>query len=307
MAARDIIVIGASAGGFEAIQVLAQRFPPDLPAAVFVTLHLSEYSEGTLPASLNRITALPAANAIDGEPIHVGRIYVAPPDHHLILEPGQIRLSRGPRENMQRPSINTMFRSAAAAYGERVAGVLLTGRLDDGAAGLWEIQQHHGATIVQDPDEATFRSMPDSAIHGLNVQFIVRLEEMGPLLARLSMADNNRSKPGDPVRPVEERSAQVCPQCGGSMTSISMGNLREYRCHIGHRFGLETMISEKTKVVERSKETALSQSEELLELLEQAIARSNGQGFGHYKLEMIKRKGELAILRRLVNEENHNE
>src|SRR5438270_1143154 len=147
MAARDIIVIGASAGGFEAIQQLARHFPPDLPAAVFVTLHIYERSESILPSLIDRAGPLPAAHAVDGETIHAGRIYIAPPDYHLMLDPGRVHLSHGPKENMNRPCINVMFRSAAAAYGERVAGVLLTGLLDDGAAGLWEIQQHNGATI----------------------------------------------------------------------------------------------------------------------------------------------------------------
>ena len=135
---------------------------------------------------------------------------MAPPNYHLVLAPGAVQLSHGPKENMQRPCINVMFRSAAAAYGERVAGVLLTGLLDDGAAGLWEIQQQHGATVVQDPVQATFRSMPDSAIRGLNLQYIMRLEEMGPLLARLSVTDHDHSVPGDrsvPSRKVPDRSA----------------------------------------------------------------------------------------------------
>ena len=274
MAARDIIVIGASAGGVEAIQTLAAGFPADLPAAVFLTLHIYGGSEGILPVLLNRAGPLPAANAVDGEPIKAGRIYVAPPDHHLVLGAARVHLSHGPKENLQRPCINVMFRSAAAAFCERVAGVLLSGLLDDGAAGLWEIQQHHGATIVQDPEEALFRSMPDSAIRGLNVEYIVRLEEMARLLARLTMSDHNVTKPGEPIQPSMERTGQACPECGGAMVAVRMGGLKEYRCHIGHRMGLQTMIAQKTGLIEHALDVALSQSEELAELLHHALEES---------------------------------
>lgn len=305
MAARDIIVIGASAGGFEAIQTLAAQFPADLAAAVFVTLHVYERSDGILPQLLSRLSPLPAAYAQDGEPIRAGRIYVAPPDYHLRLASGHVHLSHGPKENMQRPCIDVMFRSAARSYGDRVTGVLLTGLLDDGAAGLWEIQQYHGATIVQDPEEATFRSMPDSAVRGLNVQYIVRLAEMGPLLARLSVADHNLSKPGEPVFPRGELSSQACPECGGAMTFVRMGGLREYRCHIGHRFGLQTLISEKRKVVERAMETALSQSEELSELLHRALDENGHRSLESLRSEIAKLKGQQEALRSLAGDKDN--
>lgn len=298
MPARDIIVIGASAGGFEAIQALSASLPADLPAAVFITLHVYPRSDGVLPELLSCTGPLPAAHAVDGEPIRAGRIYVAPPDYHMVVAPGHVQLSHGPKENLQRPCINVMFRSAAAVYGERVAGILLTGLLDDGAAGLWEIQQHHGATIVQDPEEATFRSMPDSAVRGLNVQYIVRLAEMGPLLARLSVADHSHSAPGEPVSPIEERSGQACPECGGAMTTVRMGGLREYRCHIGHRFGLQTLIADKSRVVEQAVNLALSQSEELSELLEEALPQSGAPE--QLSKEIARHRKEQTALRDLA-------
>ena len=301
MAARDIIVIGASAGGFEALQKLVGTLPAKLPAAVFITLHVSERSLGILPDFLNRAGPLPAANAVDGAPIRTGHIYVAPPDYHLVLRPGRVELTHGPRENMQRPCINVMFRSAANVYEDRVAGVLLTGLLDDGAAGLWEIQQHHGTTIVQDPAEARFRSMPDSAIRGLNVEYIVGLAEMGPLLARLSMADYHKSEPSEPLRPVEENFGQACPDCGGVMKGVRLGGLREYRCHIGHRFGLQTMIAQKTRVVEHALDVALSQSEELSKLLELASNESPHESPELLSEEIMKRKTEQTAIRALAS------
>lgn len=301
MVARDIITIGASAGGFDAIMQLAAAFPPDLRAAVFITLHQFERTGRMLPQLLDRIGPLPAMYATDEIPIEFGKIYVAPPDYHLILKPDKIHLSHGPRENLQRPCINTMFRSAAASHGERVAGVLLTGLLDDGAAGLWEIQQSGGATVVQDPDEAAFRSMPESAIRGLNVQYIVRLVEMAPLLTRLTMGDRTRSRPESLEHATQQPTTQACPECGGAMTLHKLGRLQEYTCHIGHRFGLKTMISEKSSVVERSLLNALSQSEELSELLERAQSDLDEDALTDVHDELAQRKQEQQTLRSLLD------
>ncbi|KAA6456977.1 chemotaxis protein CheB [Acidobacteria bacterium AB60] len=298
MPARDIIVIGASAGGFEALPALMANLPAELPAAVFVTMHVSERSQGILPQLLSRAGPLLAAHAVDGEPIRAGRIYIAPPDYHLVLEPGRILLSHGPKENLQRPCINVMFRSAAASYGERVAGVLLTGMLDDGVAGLWEVQQHHGTTIVQDPEEATYRAMPENAVRGLNVQYIARLDEIPALLTQLSVSDQTLSVPGEPVWPIVENTNQACPECGGAMTSVRMGRIREYRCHVGHRVGLQTMIVEKSRTIERLIEVALSQSEELLSLLH--IAQNElGPDSSELEMEIAKRTSQREVLRRL--------
>ena len=225
--------MGASAGGFEAIQKVVSAFPPGLPAAVFITQHQAGRSEGILPEILNRVCPLQALHPWEETAIEMGKIYVAPPDYHLLLTPDSVHIGHGPKENMQRPCINVMFRSAAAAHGPRVAGVLLTGLLDDGAAGLWEIQQKGGATIVQDPEEAAYRSMPESAIRGLNVQYIVRLAEMPPLLTRLTMGDRNAQKSADSVEVIDETVSQVCPDCGGVMKLHRMGRLLEYQCHVG--------------------------------------------------------------------------
>lgn len=297
MAARDIIVIGGSAGGFEAIQNVVAGFPVDLPAAVFVTIHVSGRSDGILPSIISRASPLPAAHAIDGEGIQHGRIYIAPPDYHLLLRPGHVHLSHGPRENLQRPCINAMFRSAAETYDGRVSGVLLSGLLDDGAAGLWQIQQQNGATIVQDPEEATFRSMPDSAIRGLNVQYIVRLAEMAPLLVRLASADHPPVESHRLEEPFMEESFQTCPECGGAMSSTRMGKLHEYRCHVGHRFGLRTLMEQKAKNIERVLEMALAQSEELSSLMKTALENPDGEDSEDLRRELRRRENEQETLR----------
>lgn len=297
MAARDIIVIGGSAGAFEAIQKVVAGFPIDLPAAVFVTIHVTGRSDGILPSIIQKVSPVPAAHAKDGERIQQGRIYIAPPDYHLLLRPGHVSLSHGPRENLQRPCINAMFRSAAEAYGDRVSGVLLSGLLDDGAAGLWEIQLKDGATIVQDPKEATFRSMPDSAIRGLNVQYIVRLAEMAPLLLQLASADYLQAASSRPEPSSAEESMQTCPECGGAMTSTRMANLHEFRCHVGHRFGLRTMMEQKAKNIERVLEMALAQSEELSNLVKTALENPDGEDYEALQRELRRRQAEQETLR----------
>lgn len=299
MPARDIIVIGASAGGFDAIRRLVAGFPLGLPAAVFVTVHVTGKSDGILPMVITRAGPLEAAHPVDGETIQHGKIYVAPPDHHLLIRHGHVHLGHGPRENLQRPGINVMFRSAASAYGDRVVGVLLTGLLDDGAAGLWEIQQHNGATVVQEPEEATFRSMPDSAIRGLNVQYIVRLSQMAPLLTKLAMSHDNQPIQPAAEKVLEEASTQTCPECGGVMKAVCMGSLLEYRCHVGHRLGLRTLLEQKAKNIERFLEAALAQSEELSSALTSAIENPDGEDEQGLRNELKRRKREQEMLRSL--------
>lgn len=300
MAARDIIAIGASAGGYEAVSRLTAGLPPDLPATVLITLHVSRASRGLLPSILERCGPLRAGFVTDGERLTRGRIYVAPPDYHLALDDGRIFLSHGPKENLQRPCINVMFRSAAYAYGQRVSGVLLTGLLDDGAAGLWEIQQHGGATIVQDPTDAQYPDMPENAIRGLNVQYIVRLDEMASLLTRLAMTDSENT-PQHVAQPSPETCGQTCPECGGAITSFRLGHMEEYRCHTGHRFGLHSFIAQKSNSVEYALNAALAQSEELSDLLETALAQADAERAREIRKQIEERKAEQETLRNLTH------
>ena len=185
---HDIIVIGASSGGVDALSRVIRHLPAELPAAVFVVLHLAADRTSALPAILSRQGRLPVVQAADGEPIVPGRVYVAPPDHHLVVEPGRIALTSGPRENRVRPAIDVLFRSAAAAYPGRTIGVVLTGQLDDGAAGLAAIKASGGITVVQDPAEAQAPSMPRAALDATAVDHIAPVDQIGELLGRLLAA-----------------------------------------------------------------------------------------------------------------------
>jgi two-component system chemotaxis response regulator CheB len=182
---RDIIVVGASAGGVEALQQLAASLPADFPGSLFVSVHFPEHGTSALPQILARAGPLPALHARDGEPITPGKIYIAPPDHHLLLSRHGVRVVHGPKENGNRPAIDPMFRSAAIAFGPRVIGVVMTGNLDDGTSGLAVIKRRGGKAVVQDPDDALFPSMPRSAIEHVGVDCVVPARMMGGALAQL--------------------------------------------------------------------------------------------------------------------------
>src|SRR5688572_11515702 len=185
MARKDIVVIGASAGGMEALQKLVARLPADLPAALFVVWHLSPGLKSILPSVLNRAGPLRALHPEDGDRIEPGRIYVAPNDHHMLLEKGYIRVTKGPKENRFRPAIDPLFRSAAYVYGPRTIGVVMTGALDDGTAGLWTVKLRGGTAIVQEPADALIRSMPLSALEHTAADHRLPAADIGELLGRL--------------------------------------------------------------------------------------------------------------------------
>ena len=185
MAKRNIIVLGASAGGVDVLSKLVAGLPVGFPAAVFVALHVSAHGRSMMPEILSRAGALPAFHPEDGEEIREGRLYVAPPDKHLLIKQGRVRVVRGPRENGHRPAIDPLFRTAARAYGPRVIGVVLSGMLDDGTAGLRVIKAQGGLAVVQDPAEAVYNSMPRSAIEHAPVDFVAPVTELAALLVSL--------------------------------------------------------------------------------------------------------------------------
>jgi two-component system, chemotaxis family, protein-glutamate methylesterase/glutaminase len=259
MAHRDVLAVGTSAGGVEALLFLAKNFRRDFSASVLVTIHLPSHSRSTLDELLSRSGPLPASFATDGVRLRKGHIYIAPPDRHLMLDGDRISLGFGPRENNARPAIDPMLRSTAVCCGARAVGVVLTGTLGDGASGLWAIHQCGGITVVQDPHDAAFPEMPLTALNRSKPDHIVRLAEMPALLHSLAHepAGEPRPVPHSIAYEVEiarngggsmenmdglgRRSVLACPDCGGVMWEIDEDNLVRYRCHVGHTYTAEVM------------------------------------------------------------------
>lgn len=244
MHTHDIIVIGASAGGVKALQTLVGGFPADLNAAIYIVLHVAPRTPSHLAGILGRATPLPTAVAVDGETISFGEIRVPRPDYHLLLEPGKARVIQGPKENRSRPAIDTLFRSAAHTYGGRVIGVVLTGYLDDGTAGLWSIKRAGGLAVVQDPDDAEHPEMPKNAADGTEVDHIVPLKDMAKLLVELASIPAGTQAPRpDDVQEVPGV-VYVCPDCNGPLREIKIGNekLVRFRCLVGHAFSMMTLL-----------------------------------------------------------------
>jgi two-component system, chemotaxis family, protein-glutamate methylesterase/glutaminase len=280
MFGHDIIVMGASAGGVNAFQQLLGSLPKNLPASVFIVQHISRQSPGRLPEVIGRHSELPVRHAIHDEEIMPGQVYVAPPDHHLTIHGSHLRLSRGPRENRHRPAIDPLFRTAAESYGPRTIGVVLTGYLDDGTAGLASIKTHGGAAIVQDPREAVASAMPKSALRHVAVDHSLRLADIGPLLVRLA---SERIVPDsvEPRIPVERQSMKpeemtdtfgppthlVCPDCNGSLWESKTGNSLQFRCHVGHIFSPESLLHGHAEELEHNLWSALRTLEEQAALL----------------------------------------
>ena len=289
---RDIIVIGASSGGIEALRILVGNLPENFGASIFVVVHTGPESPGILHQILARAGPLDAVNPHDGEMIQPGRIYVAPPDRHLILEPGKICLSRGPKENRFRPAVDPLFRSAARVYGPRVIGLILTGGLDDGTAGLWAVKKLGGVAVVQDPDDALFPSMPANALKFVSVDYTVPLLEIAPLLVHLSRATVEQKgalevpehleievkiAKQDPaldldVRELWEKSSYTCPECHGVLLQLKEGGRERFRCHTGHAFSADGLLATLTESIEESLWTAIRSVEESV-LLMRHIAR----------------------------------
>lgn len=278
MSNRDMIVVGTSAGGVETLQKLVAGLSGDFPASVFVLMHLPAIGKNFLPQILSDSGPLPAKEAEDGEPIVPGIIYVAPSDMHVLLGKDSIQLSRGPREGRQRPSINVTFRSAAMTYAERVIGVVLTGMLDDGTAGLWEIKRRGGLAVVQDPDDALFPSMPLSAMHEVAVDYRVTVADMPALLARLVLTsadvDTTAHSPNEAAG--VRFSGLTCPECRGPLWETVQDRLVEFRCRVGHVYSSKMLLDEHMKTQERKfYETvvALQEGAELSEFLAARVDR----------------------------------
>lgn len=326
MHGHDIIVVGASAGGVEALITLVSDLPPGLRASVFVVLHIPPNQPTALPAILDRSGPLPAVHAEDGLRIKSGHIYVAPPDHHLLLENGRVCVRRGPKENMHRPAIDPLFRSAAQAYGPRVIGVVLSGMLDDGTSGLKMIKELGGLAVVQDPSDSVYSSMPQSAIENVAVDFVGPTRDMGALLQRLatepagegvvSMSDNidieveiakNESSDAEMLDQIGRPARYGCPECHGTLWQIEDGELVRFRCRVGHAYTAESMLSVHSESVEKALYAALRALEESASLSRQLARNAQQRGLVSMVTRLDDRAAETeeqaALVRNLLTAE----
>lgn len=299
---RRIVAVGASAGGVEALQQMVSSLPADLAAAVFVVLHFPARGESALPRILERAGPLPASHARDGERVEAGRIYVAPPDRHLLVERGSTKLVRGPRENNHRPAIDPLFRSAALTYGSQAVGVILSGTLDDGAAGLRAVTVAGGVGIVQDPGEAPYGDMPRNAIRADEPQYVLPLGEIGPALARLTSEERPAAEEDMDETESEVRYAELdlntvqqaavpgavvplsCPDCGGTLWELEEGERVRFRCRVGHAFGPDSMDEAQEKALETALWAALRALEERAALSRRLAGRMEDEALARQRL-----------------------
>jgi two-component system, chemotaxis family, protein-glutamate methylesterase/glutaminase len=294
---RNIIVVGTSAGGLEALDQVVGQLPTDLPASLFIVQHMAlENSGEPLLRRLSRHKAFQTKLAENGERFKPGRIYIAPPDNHLLLKKDRVLVTKGARENHQRPGIDPLFRSAAVAHRSRVIGVVLTGMLDDGTAGLMAIKRCGGVTVVQDPRDAAYSGMPVSALDNVDVNFCVPIAEMGPLLTTLVAQPHGKSKavPSDvrteaviaervlsDISQVNGLGDQVpynCPGCGGVLWEMDTPGEKRYRCHTGHSYTERALLTSQSEKIEEMLWISLRMFEERKNLLMSMAKRPGHSG-----------------------------
>lgn len=293
---KDIVVIGGSAGSSAPLKQLLAGLPADLPASVCISTHMPAHSPSLLAEVLSGASRLPVSQAVDGQPIECGHVYVAPPDRHMLLMDGTIRLGAGPRENMVRPSIDPMFRSAALSFGSRVVGVVLSGMLNDGSAGLHSIKATGGTAIVQHPLDAEVDQMPLAALEAVDVDYVAPAADLSELLVSLaSTAAGASPRPTEALRLEVEiaagarlgsenlmrlarPSALSCPDCHGVLSEVSEGRPLRYRCQIGHGYTAETLAAHIDEVDEAIR-VAMRVMEERVTLVDRMAqdARSSGR------------------------------
>jgi two-component system, chemotaxis family, protein-glutamate methylesterase/glutaminase len=300
MAKRDIIVVGASAGGINALKDFIGTLSKNFHGSIFVVVHISPHSPSSLPWILGRATTLKACHPKDGETVKRGVIYIAPPDHHMLLEGKKILVKKGPKENRFRPSIDALFRSAAYVYRERVVGVILSGLLNDGTSGLWSVKRLGGVSVVQSPDDAQFDSMPVNAMEYVKADYILPAQQIGTLLSdvlcvmpakkrKVSKRDqellkmeitiakqDNAFEMG--IMEMGELTPFTCPECHGVLVQLIEGKIVRFRCHTGHAFTASALLSELTTSVGEKMWEAMRGLEETTMLLKKIGKHFKEQG-----------------------------
>lgn len=329
MSVRDIVVVGASSGGRAPIKELVAGLPADFPAAMLVVLHSGLTWDDSFPRLLSESGPLPAAHATDGEPILPGRIYCARPDRHLVVREGLLRVTKGPKENHFRPAIDPLFRSAARAFGSRVVGVVMSGRLDDGSRGMTLVNRRGGVSVVQSPDEAESPEMPESVLSACAVDFVLPVREMAKTLVDLA-----RGTIAVPVDATVDREAKnsgqdewaeiaaygdqaytkneelgkssgfTCPDCGGALFERDEDAAPWMRCHVGHTYSPAGLIAAQEEEVEAALWTALRTLEEAVGFRKQMTTRMRERGLKtlseQFAREIVEYEQQAATLRRLL-------
>jgi two-component system chemotaxis response regulator CheB len=331
MPKRDIVVIGASAGGIIALVDLFKHLPNDFDGYIFVVEHLSAYSPSVLPQILSRAGNLKAIHPQDGEQMQKNIIYVAPPDHHLMIEKDKVLVKKGPKENRFRPSIDALFRSAAYSYGSRVIGIVLSGLLDDGTSGLWSIKRQGGICIIQDPADAAFPNMPLNVMEYVEVDRVLPVRQIGALINQLT----KETAPLNPQLTLEEKnlleievsiaaqedtfikgvlekgtlSALTCPECNGALVQFTEGKIIRYRCHTGHAFTDSSLLAGITKAIEENLWKTLKGLEEAIIILEQTgrqlelDGKEKNAGLFYNKAKQTHDR--ISEIRKIIFEQEH--
>jgi two-component system, chemotaxis family, protein-glutamate methylesterase/glutaminase len=328
---KHIIVIGTSAGGLSALNELVRQLDPSWDAAYFIVLHLSR--KGISDFLLHRLqhyTSLQCKLAAEDLPIQKGCIYIAIPNHHLILKKGVVKLGHGPEENRWRPAIDVLFRSAAAAYDSRTTGIILTGLMDDGTSGMWAIKRSGGSTIVQDPNEAEYPDMPLSVLNRMEVDHCVSLAEMGGVIK--DIIENKELSEDQPIPPdviaeaaIAERmatgidivqqlgktSVYTCPDCGGILTEMDNNDkVQRYRCHTGHSYTQDDLMINMAGNIESTLWVALRMMEERKSLLRKMEQQTSDRGFARFAKDQKEKAAQLQkhidMLKQLLSMSQHN-
>lgn len=332
MAKRDVVVVGASAGGVEALRTLVSGLPADFPGTLLIVLHVPRTGASALPQILDRAGPLPVRQAVNDDPIRPGEVLVAPPDRHLVVYDDRVTLSKGPTENGHRPAVDVLFRSAAKVLGPRVIGVVLSGALDDGTAGMVAVRLRGGVGVVQDPDEALHAGMPRSALQAADPEHVVPVAKMAALLGELVTEDAPGADLASELMEVETGMAELnadainkpdrpgvpagfaCPDCNGSLYQIEEGGLVRYRCRVGHAWSQRGLLAQQSSALEGALWMALRSLEEKSELTRdmarRAVAnghRLSGDTFERQSAEALRAAGLLRDLIAEISAESADE
>jgi two-component system, chemotaxis family, protein-glutamate methylesterase/glutaminase len=322
MGVRDIVVVGGSAGSIEMLTEFVAGLPPDFPGSIFVVVHFPGSVASTLPKILSRSGALPAVHPKDGDRIQPGQIYVAPPDHHLHIGDGHVHLTRGPKENGHRPAVDPLFRTAAQSYGPRVVGIVLSGNLNDGTAGLLRIKQLGGVALVQDPETALYQGMPRSAIEHVAVDHVLSVENISELVVEMATHPVELEVAGMSQEPtfdtlddevaIADRQTQpgvpstmACPECHGVLWEVKEDELVQFRCRVGHAYSAEALLVHQSEQLEAALWTALRALEEHSALARRLAARAQTRGHRHsassFTEQAMDSEHHASVIRTVLN------